>query len=396
MAYINFKEEKVKNKKQLKKRKDNNENLYNYILKHKDSLKGYFADKTYSYNKVVDKFIGKKGILDEESFYIIEYEDIICSKFIGCTFNNIKFKDCRFIGCTFEECNFSGGGVVFENCIFIKEDSETMPSLNRKDNLGCSFYKCDMYCKFLNCDISFSIFEECKIENTNFELTFAQNTIALNSEFDKVEVSDCNFCGFKTIECYLLDFSFNDNDKTKFDEKTFFDKINPRIKNKQEYEGIYMTYKTLADKFKENTLNNNFGEYYYLAQCTESKCIGILPKLVYKLNWFTCGFGERPWNCIVSSLIIILVFSIIYLFSGLDLEGEIIKYSIYNMDTWSIKKFIQDFNESFHISVGMFGGIGVDNAKPIQTTYIFANIEILIGIVMMGIGIGTLTRKIVR
>ena len=44
----------------------------------------------------------------------------------------------------------------------------------------------------------------------------------------------------------------------------------------------------------------------------------------------------------------------------------------------------------------MFGGIGVDNAKPIQTTYIFANIEILIGIVMMGIGIGTLTRKIVR
>ena len=190
MAYINFKEEKYKGKIQVEKRKKNNEKLYQDIIKHKDSLNGIYPNLKYSFKKLIDEHIGKKGILGEENFKEVISEDIVCSKFIDCTFNNIKFKDCKFIGCVFENCNFDEGGVIFENCIFIKEDSETMPSLNRKDNLGCSFYKCDMYCKFLNCDISFSIFEECKIENTNFELTFAQNTIALNSEFDKVEVSD--------------------------------------------------------------------------------------------------------------------------------------------------------------------------------------------------------------
>ena len=396
MSYINFKEEKVKIKEQVRKRKANNENLYNYILRHKGSLNGYYPDKKYSYNKIVDESIGKKGILGEEDFYEIKNEDIICSKFIGCSFNNIKFKECRFVGCVFEGCNFDSGGVVFENCTFVKEDSEKMPSLNRKDNLGCSFYKCNIYSKFLSSDISFAIFEECKLKNSNFELTFAQNTIVLNSEFEKIEVVDCDFSGFKTDECYFVDFSFNDKYKTKFDEKTFFDKIQPRAKDKQEYEGIYMTYEVLADKFKENSLNNNFGEYYYLAQCTESKCVSILPKLVYKLNWFVCGFGERPWNCVISSLIMVLVFSILYLMIGIDLNGEIIRYSLNNIETWRFGKFVRDFNEAFHISVGMFGGIGCDGAKPLSVAYMLANLEMLIGIVMMGLGIGTLTRKIVR
>lgn len=396
MGYINFKEEKVKNKKQLEKRKVNNENLCNYILNNKNTLSSYYPDKIYSYNKVIDKFIGKKGLVQEDNFYKIEYEDIICSKFIGCTFSNIKFKDCRFIGCIFEECNFSGGGVIFENCIFIKEDSEKLPSLNRKDNLSCSFYKCNMYCKFLNCDISFSIFEECKIENTNFELTFVQNCISIYSEFNKVEVSDCNLSGFKTIDCYFIDFYFNDNDKTKFDEKTFFDKIQPRSKDKGEYEGIYMTYQILADKFKENSLNNNFGEYYYLGKYIESKCIGLIPKVAYKLNLFICGFGERPLNCVISSLVIIFVFAFLYLIVGMKLENEIVIYNLSNINTWTTSKFMRDFNESFHLSVGMFSGIGVDNTKPIPRAYILANIEMLIGVIMVGIATGTLTRKIIR
>lgn len=44
----------------------------------------------------------------------------------------------------------------------------------------------------------------------------------------------------------------------------------------------------------------------------------------------------------------------------------------------------------------MFGGIGIDTARPLPSTYMLANIEMLIGVVMMGVGIGTLTRKIVR
>ncbi|MGL4912543.1 MAG: pentapeptide repeat-containing protein, partial [Romboutsia sp.] len=370
--------------------------IYNEIKKQKYELTNYNSDHKFSYNKIEKELIGKKGVLDEDNFLEISNIDIICSKFIGCNFRNLKFKECRFIGCVFEECNFNGGGVVFENCIFIKEDTERIPSLNKKDNLGCSFYNCYMYIKLLNTDASYTIFENCKLQNSSIELTAMNNAIIINCEIEKLEIIDCDFSGVKTYDCYIEDMQFNDKYKTKFDEKTFFDKINPRIKDKQEYEGIYMTYETLANKFKENTLDNNFGEYYYLGKSTERKCIGIIPKIGSYISWFLCGYGERPWFCVLSSLTIIFLFSILYLIIGMDLDGEIIRYTIDNMNTWTLSGFIKDFNESVNLSVGMFGGIGCNNSKPTELSYIVSNIEMLVGVAMMGLGIGTLTRKVVR
>ena len=51
MAYINFKEEKAKGKFQLDERKKNNEILYKSILKHKDSLTGFYPNLKYSFKK---------------------------------------------------------------------------------------------------------------------------------------------------------------------------------------------------------------------------------------------------------------------------------------------------------------------------------------------------------
>ena len=188
MAYINFKEEKFKGKIQIEERKKNNKTLYQSILKNKDNLNGIYPNLKYSFKKIIDKNIGKNGVLSEEDFKEISNEDIVCSKFIDCTFKNIKFKDCKFIGCVFENCKFAEGGVSFENCIFIKEYSEKLPSLNRKDNLGCSFYNCNIYARFLNSDISYTIFENCKLQNISIEQTNASNCIIINSELDKFEI----------------------------------------------------------------------------------------------------------------------------------------------------------------------------------------------------------------
>ena len=396
MAYINFKEEKFKGKIQVEKRKNNNEKLYQSIIKHKENLNGIYPNLKYSFKKIKDEHIGKKGILGEENFREIISEDIVCSKFIDCTFKNIKFKDCKFIGCVFEGCNFNEGGVIFENCIFIKEYSEILPSLNRKDNLGCSFYNCNIYAKFLNSDVSYSIFENCKLQNTNIELTNASNCIIIGSELNKIEVIDSDFRGFKTFNTYMVDLSFEDKFLTKFDEKTFFDKIEIRNKDKQEYEGIYEVYENIADKFKDNTLNNNFGEYYYLGKSIERKSLNLLPKLGSYLYWISCGYGERPFFCVLSSLFIMFIFTFLYLLTGIETDGKIIIYTLNSISTWNITEFIKDFNEALNLSVGMFAGVGIDNGKPTEIGYMVANLEMLIGIVLMGIGIGTLTRKTIR
>ena len=100
MSYINFKEENTVTYEQLEKRKKNNEKIYINILKHKcECLIDYTPSKKYSYKTFIGDEIGKNGKLNEEDFYEINNEDIICTKFKNCSFKNLKFKNCRFIGC---------------------------------------------------------------------------------------------------------------------------------------------------------------------------------------------------------------------------------------------------------------------------------------------------------
>lgn len=396
MSYVNFKEEKYTANKQLLKRKKNNDEINIYLIKHKDELTGYYPNERYSYKKINNELIGKKGTLDEIDFKIIQNEDIICSEFLECDFMNLKFKNCKFIGCKFYNCNFASGGVIFENCILIKEDTEKTPSLNKKDNLSCIFYDCNMYIKFLNSDISFNIFERCNIKDTSFEQSNMKSVIIKNSELNMITIEDCDFSGVKILETYIKDLDFTDNYKTKFDEKTFFDKINPRENTKAEYEGIYMTYETIANKFKENTLNNNFGEYYYQGKCMQRKSLEILPKLESYLYWLTCGYGERVEYAVFSSLAIILIFAVIYLFTGIAIKEEPLRYTMTIMSQLSVMEVLRHLNEVVNLSVGMFCGVGFNNAQPTELSYMVSNIEMIIGFIMMGVLIGTLTRKLIR
>ena len=213
---------------------------------------------------------------------------------------------------------------------------------------------------------------------------------------DKFEIIDCDFRGFKTFNTYMIDFAFEDKFLTKFDEKTFFDKISLKKKDKEEYEGMYTVYENIANKYKDNNLNSNFGEYYYLCKCIERKSLKLLPKLGSYLYWIICGYGERPFFCVFSALAIIIIFSFLYLITGIDINGSVISYNFSNIHTWNIAKFIKDFNEALNLSVGMFAGVGIDNGKPTEIGYMVTNLEMLIGVVLIGVGVGTIARKVIR
>ena len=192
MAYVNFKEENYKLKIQLNKRKKNNDNIYSYIIKHKDDMTDYNANERYSYKEIKEETIGKKGDLDEKDFYIIQNIDIICSVFDNCIFSNVKFINCRIIGCKFNNCKFNAGGVIFENCIFIMENKVQSPSLNKEANYSCEFYSCEFYCDFRNCDLSYAIFEKCLIRNTWYQNTMMKSTILNFCELNMVKICDCD------------------------------------------------------------------------------------------------------------------------------------------------------------------------------------------------------------
>ena len=396
MAYINFKEENYKLKIQLEKRKKNNEKNYNYIIKHKKEMTDYSPDNRYSYEKIEGEFIGKKGTLDEIDFHNIENKDILCASFKDCTFANVKFINCKIIGCKFYDCKFIHGGVIFENCIFIMDDSIQSPSLNNETNYSCEFYNCEFYSKFKNSDLSYAIFENCLIRNTFFEICMMKSTIFNTCELSKIKIGDCDLSGFKTHKCYIKDFEFDDKFRTKVDEKTFFDKLVIRKKDRDEYEGTYMIYETIADKFKENTLDNNFGEYYFLCKKMEYKTLDPLPKMSSFIYRVSCGYGERPFNALFLGLFIMIAFSLIYLFIGLKIDDKYVIYSLSNLKNTDNMVILDHFNKSLTLSTGTFLGVDGYSAEPINISLLISDIEMILGVIISGIGIGAFIRKIIR
>ena len=220
--------------------------------------------------------------------------------------------------------------------------------------------------------------------------------MVINSEFKRIRIEDCDLSGAKIIDTYIIDLDFTDKMKTKFDQKTFFDQIKLREKNRDEYEGIYMTYETIADKFKENSLNNNFGEYYYLAKKIERNVLDFVPKLSSYFYWATCGYGERTINSIVFSLIMMIIFGILYSIFGIEIDDtntviSLMKYNIYNY-----REIFDCLKEGIILSINLFSGVGANESISINLSEIIASFEIVFGVIMMGIGTGTVVRKLVR
>lgn len=395
MPYINFKEEVYTAEKQLTRRKRNNENI---IKKIKDSYEtlNISHDNKFSFRKIDERVINNSKTLKEDEFLEICNEDIVCCHFIKCKFYNIKFVQCTFLGCIFEECDFGGGGVVFENCIFVKEDSIKTPSLNEKDNLSCMFKKCNLYVKFLSSNIAYIILEDCSIRSTSFELSDVRSGIIINSELQKVTLSDCDLSGIKIVGCYLEDFEFNDKYKSKLDEKSFVDKIKVRKKTRDEYEGIYMVYESLANEFEENNLKNNFGEYYFLGRCIQRKSLKLMPKIESYITYITSGYGERIWNPLITSFVLVLIFAVGYLFFGIEKDDDVIIYNITNLFPINFRQLLINFNSAFTLSAAIFTGAGADRLGPLEQSYFLSNTEAIVGVIMLGIGIGTLIRKLVR
>lgn len=395
MAYINFKEEIAAAKTQLKKRINNNLRVFEKLSNSKDVYSEYNPNERYSFKEHNNLVIGGGHPKKEDEFQELKDADIICAKFIKCRFSNIKFTNCKFIGCYFEECELMGGGVVFQDCIFLKQDKDDTPNLNKEDNFSCEFNHCNIYAKFINCTLEFIIFNKCILKNTNFELSDMSNGIIYDSTLEMIIISDTNLSGTKIVSTYIEDLEFRDKYKTKLDEKTFIDKIKFRKRNRDEYEGIYTVYENIANKFNDNNLKNNFGEYYFLCRKVQRKTLKPMPKIASTLSLLSCGYGERPMYAVYFSLFIIILFSILYLIFGMKVNEEIITYDSFNK-FHSIRQMLTDYNESLNLSVGMFAGVGLNEAQPSPRSYMLSNIEMLIGILMMGIGVGALVKKIVR
>lgn len=307
------------------------------------------------------------------------------NKFNNCEFKDIVFKNRLFSGSSFYKCSFEN--VIFEECDFFQEDSITVFEED------CIFKQSS----FKQCNIKKNIFKNITLENIKFIKCNMKDSIFSNVQIHSIQITDCDCRGIKIIDSNIENFEIEDEYITKFDEYTFVDKIIVDNKNLNSYENASKLYRTISTKFENNNLLNYAGEYYYLHRKTERKILKGKDKIKSYIFWMVCGYGERPTYALITSIELVLIFAIIYMFTGLSINGLIINYSeipVYKLAY--MPNLNSDFFKSLYFSITTFTTVGYGDITPIGWSILLSGIEMLLGVTMVGLWTATLARKITR
>ena len=363
-----------------------NDNKYNKSEIYSDNKEIIDIDEIkYPFTRVENKTIGTKSLNSKHIYQNISNKKIDYNKFIGCNFNNIKFQNCTFFGSIFENCKFDS--VQFLNCNF--EGEEKIIALFKENCLfeSCNFYKTNM---------KNTVFENVKFIEVKISLSSFRNSIFNRCFIYSIIFTDCNLKSMKAIRTGINELSFEDEFISKVDETTFIDLLNTNVNDKKQYENSFKIYKSISALFEKNRLFNYAGEYYYLSKCIERKYLKGFEKVKSNIFYYSCGYGERPIFALISSLEIVLIFSIIYMFSGLCINEKIIHYNLNIFFYLSSKLVYKDFIDCFYFSLVTFTTVGYGDIFPIGHSVLFSCVEMLLGVTMVGIWTATLARKITR
>ncbi len=317
-----------------------------------------------------------------KTFSNIKFEYVV---FKNCIFKNIQFENCKFLGCEFLECEFLN--TKFKGCEFFDFNTKNITYF-----FNCSFENGI----FEKSDLRNCIFQQNTIKNIQFVLSNLKRCICDTNTIESIYFSDCNLKSFSMIKSDVSKLEFDDEFLTKLNENTFFDKFISPNKSKEYYTNIYKTYKNIASQFESNRILNISGEYHYLYKCNECKTLEGFSKLKSKIFWMICGYGERPTYALVTSLEIVIIFAIIYLFTGLSIGGRLINYTLSLFSVLERKIILVDFLESLYFSLVTFTTVGYGDIIPTGTSIILSSIEMIFGVTMVGIWTATLARKITR
>ncbi len=364
----------------------------NKFLKYENNIKGKSTlDREDNYNiedkgKILFTHIEDKNIKGNiiNGLNIISYVKLEYNDFKRCKFKDIIFKDCKFNGNIFSKCIFEN--VLFENCSFYKFDNINIFSDE------CIFMKS----VFKNCNLESSVFKECRISDLKFIESNLENTIFSNMFIENNQISDCDCRGLKIMNSAIEKLKFEDKNITKLDEYVFIDTIRIDKKYKKSYEEAAKVYKNISKKLKENNLINYASEYYYLSKCIENKSLTGIDKINSTIYWLLCGYGERPTYALITSLEIIFAFAVLYMFTGLSIDGTVVSYAEVFSYGFLQRNMITDFMSCLYFSMVTFTTVGYGDITPLNMSIFLSGVEMFLGLTMMGIWTATLARKITR
>lgn len=348
-------------------------------------------------NEIIGKHFSDK--MELMSFH--ENIKSIERKGMGNSTGILEIRDLKFTGCSFEDIDLVFSVIInceFENCLFKDID------LENSDIKNCVFHDVVIYntrfntssiieCSYVNSIISKSNFNYAILKKCSYLLSFYNcelyGTQFLNNykQFEiNFEPNDNSLVGFNTI----ID-KYKEKTDEKIDEWT---SENMKLAN-----DIDMTYYEFTLKFKQNNVMSKYGELFYLYKRANHKKKNWIEKIISNLYSIFCGYGEKPHRALISGIVIIFLSAILYSFSGLNTNEGILKYSINLSNITNIEhmwQYICDFKYFLYFSIVTFTTVGYGNMIAINWGMLVSSVEMILGVVLVGLFISTLVRVMSR
>jgi len=336
------------------------------------------------------------------------YTDFMNTRFSAKT---IIFCEAKFLAkfTNFMDAEFQGVNTDFSNTEFSGETinfSDSEFGGKNTDFHGAEFWKG-------NTDFSWACFSA---ENTNFsEAQFSGKGLIFNhAEFSgrilfhgTVFNTRVNFTRVDLRKCIFTDVDLQDVEFTLIDWDWKCKLRNEaEVPKKSKPEFHFETseiYRQLKVQFHNKRDFAKAGMFHFREQeCKRMAC--KLPKDFFKwiFLWIlklSCGYGEKLRNVGLSSIALVLIFGIIYMFLGLHAtdqnEGLILQYKIAFKDTTPIWTIIKDFGRSLNFSVkGFFPLWRFQQYKVVgDSANLVAGIEFLLGAFMVGLFVYVFRRR---
>ena len=383
-------------------RKEENQIFYSQFLdefvKEQDSKKELIEGNGVDYftlDKVLYNFTDFKNLVlgksksDGEAL-ILEGVKFYYCEFHLCAFNNIEFRNCNFVGCSFIECYSMGRGILFEQCSFMR----SAPGKNNIDDMPAIFEGSDITAIFKGCDMSSIISIKTHFYNTKFIETNLYDAIFLDSGFDIVRICDCDLRSTKVVGSKFNDFTFEDDNKTtKVNENTFFGMATFSRKERMEVDSAAEVYRSLGKLLEKNDIIEQSSEYFYLFKKTERYRLKGVKKLISLISHLICGYGERPFFSLIAAVGVVFLCGTLYMLFGVSFNNEKIYF---HPSRGNLFPPLGNLVYWYHFSLVTFTTVGYGNVVPVEGSILVSGLEMVLGVILTGIWVSTLVRKMTR
>ena len=154
-------------------------------------------------------------------------------------------------------------------------------------------------------------------------------------------------------------------------------------------------YRNLKNYFRDEGIYEKSGNYYYREKIIERKIYRHTDIWKYLGSFFLdllCGYGEKPWKIIISSILWIFFCSFIYFILGIEGEATEIAFSPQSC----LFQNLHHFWYCIYFSFVTFTTLGYGDFHPVGATMLFSMIEAFTGAFMIALFVFTMGRKMIR